>query len=77
VLVKMKASGLCGSAPRAIYHEHTGSGAERYKNVVAGHDFAAKYQKQACIKWQTLLLYERAEEGFEWFRTKTARSIII
>jgi hypothetical protein len=47
VLVKMKASGLCGSALRAIYHEHTGSGAERYKNVVAGHDFAAKYQKQA------------------------------
>jgi threonine dehydrogenase-like Zn-dependent dehydrogenase len=38
VLVKMKASELCGSALRAIYHEHTGSGAERYKNVVAGHE---------------------------------------
>jgi D-arabinose 1-dehydrogenase-like Zn-dependent alcohol dehydrogenase len=38
VLVKMKASGLCGSDLRAIYHEHTGSGAERYQNVVAGHE---------------------------------------
>jgi hypothetical protein len=26
VLVKMKASGLCGSDLRAIYHEHTGAG---------------------------------------------------
>jgi D-arabinose 1-dehydrogenase-like Zn-dependent alcohol dehydrogenase len=38
VLVKMKASGLCGSDLRAIYHEHTGSGAERYQNVVAGYE---------------------------------------
>lgn len=38
VLVKMKASGLCGSDLRAIYHEHTGSGAERYRNVIAGHE---------------------------------------
>jgi D-arabinose 1-dehydrogenase-like Zn-dependent alcohol dehydrogenase len=38
VLVKMKASGLCGSNLRAIYHEHTGSGAERYRNVIAGHE---------------------------------------
>ena len=37
-LVKMKASGLCGSDLRAIYHEHTGSGAERYQNVIAGHE---------------------------------------
>jgi threonine dehydrogenase-like Zn-dependent dehydrogenase len=34
----MKASGLCGSDLRAIYHEHTGSGAERYQNVIAGHE---------------------------------------
>ncbi len=33
VLVKMRASGLCGSDLRAIYHKHTGSGAERYQNV--------------------------------------------
>jgi D-arabinose 1-dehydrogenase-like Zn-dependent alcohol dehydrogenase len=38
VLVKMKASGLCGSDLRTIYHEHTGSGAERYQNVIAGHE---------------------------------------
>jgi len=38
VLLKMKASGLCGSDLRAIYHEHTGSGAERYQNVIAGHE---------------------------------------
>ena len=34
----MKASGLCGSDLRAIYHEHKGSGAERYQNVIAGHE---------------------------------------
>jgi threonine dehydrogenase-like Zn-dependent dehydrogenase len=34
----MKASGLCGSDLRAIYHEHAGSGAERYQNVIAGYE---------------------------------------
>jgi threonine dehydrogenase-like Zn-dependent dehydrogenase len=34
-LVRMKASGLCGSDLRAIYHEHKGPGAERYQNVIA------------------------------------------
>ncbi|GGI99141.1 alcohol dehydrogenase [Alicyclobacillus cellulosilyticus] len=38
VLVKMKASGLCGSDLRAIYREHVGVGAERYQNVIAGHE---------------------------------------
>jgi threonine dehydrogenase-like Zn-dependent dehydrogenase len=39
VLVKMKASGLCGSDLRAIYHEHTGSDPnEQYQNVIAGHE---------------------------------------
>jgi threonine dehydrogenase-like Zn-dependent dehydrogenase len=38
VLVRMKVSGLCGSDLRSIYHEHTGSGAERYQNVIAGHE---------------------------------------
>ncbi len=39
VLVKMKASGLCGSDLRAIYHEHRGSDPnERYQNVIAGHE---------------------------------------
>jgi threonine dehydrogenase-like Zn-dependent dehydrogenase len=39
VLVQMKASGLCGSDLRAIYHEHWGSDPnERYQNVIAGHE---------------------------------------
>jgi threonine dehydrogenase-like Zn-dependent dehydrogenase len=39
VLVQMKASGLCGSDLRAIYHEHRGSDPnERYQNVIAGHE---------------------------------------
>lgn len=38
LLIRMKASGLCGSDLRSIYHEHTGSGAERYQNVIAGHE---------------------------------------
>jgi threonine dehydrogenase-like Zn-dependent dehydrogenase len=38
-LVKMKASWLYGSDLRAVCHEHTGSsGAERYQNVIAGHE---------------------------------------
>ncbi|MGH3146756.1 MAG: alcohol dehydrogenase catalytic domain-containing protein, partial [Rubrobacter sp.] len=42
VLVGMRASGLCGSDLRAIYHEHKGSGAERYQNVIAGHEPAGR-----------------------------------
>lgn len=38
VLVRMKASALCGSDLRAIYHEHTGEGAERYQGCIAGHE---------------------------------------
>jgi threonine dehydrogenase-like Zn-dependent dehydrogenase len=39
VLIKMKASGLCGSDLRAIYHEHAGADPnERYQNVIAGHE---------------------------------------
>ncbi len=37
-LVRMQASALCGSDLRAIYREHTGVGAERYQNVIAGHE---------------------------------------
>lgn len=38
VLVKMKASSICGSDIRAIYREHTGVGDEAYRNVIAGHE---------------------------------------
>ena len=38
VLVEMKASTICGSDIRAIYHEHVGKGAEGYQGVIAGHE---------------------------------------
>jgi len=38
VLVKMKASSICGSDIRAIYREHLGKGPEGYQNVIAGHE---------------------------------------
>ncbi len=37
VLVKIKASSICGSDIRAIYREHLGHGPEAYQNVIAGH----------------------------------------
>ncbi len=38
VLVRMKASSICGSDVRAIYREHLGRGAEAYQGVIAGHE---------------------------------------
>ncbi len=38
VLIKMKASSICGSDIRAIYREHLGRGPEAYQNVIAGHE---------------------------------------
>jgi len=38
VLVKMKASSICGSDIRAIYREHLGKGPEAYRGVIAGHE---------------------------------------
>jgi threonine dehydrogenase-like Zn-dependent dehydrogenase len=43
-LVRMKASGLCGSDLRVIYHEYKGSGAERCQNVIAGHEPAGQVE---------------------------------
>ena len=37
VLLRMKASTICGSDIRAIYREHLGVGAEAYQGVIAGH----------------------------------------
>ena len=34
----MKASTICGSDIRCIYHEHLGKGPEGYQDVVAGHE---------------------------------------
>src|SRR3954453_18738098 len=38
VLVRMRASSICGSDIRAIYREHLGHGPEAYQGVVAGHE---------------------------------------
>ena len=38
VLLKMKASSICGSDIRAIYREHLGHGPEAYQNVISGHE---------------------------------------
>lgn len=38
VLVRMRASSICGSDIRAIYREHLGVGAEAYQGVIAGHE---------------------------------------
>ena len=38
VLLRMKASSICGSDIRAIYREHLGTGPEAYKGVIAGHE---------------------------------------
>ena len=38
VVLRMKASSICGSDIRAIYREHLGTGPEAYQGVVAGHE---------------------------------------
>lgn len=38
VLLKMKASSICGSDIRAIYRQHLGTGPEAYQGVIAGHE---------------------------------------
>jgi len=38
VLVEVKASTICGSDIRCIYHEHLGKGPEGYQGVIAGHE---------------------------------------
>ena len=37
-LLRMKASTICGSDIRCIYHEHLGKGPEGYQGVIAGHE---------------------------------------
>ncbi len=38
VLLRVKASTICGSDIRCIYHQHLGKGPERYQGVIAGHE---------------------------------------
>lgn len=46
VLVEVKASTICGSDIRAIYHEHVGKGAEGYQGVIAGHEPCGQIVKE-------------------------------
>ncbi len=45
VLIAVKASTICGSDIRAIYHEHLGKGPEGYQGVIAGHEPAGQIVK--------------------------------
>lgn len=38
VVLRMRASTICGSDLRAIYREHLGEGPEAYQDVIAGHE---------------------------------------
>jgi threonine dehydrogenase-like Zn-dependent dehydrogenase len=38
VLIAVRASTICGSDIRCIYHEHLGKGPEGYQGVIAGHE---------------------------------------
>jgi len=42
VLLRVKASTICGSDIRCIYREHLGKGPEGYQGVVAGHEPASQ-----------------------------------
>lgn len=42
VLLRMKASTICGSDIRCIYHQHLGKGPEGYQGFVAGHEPAGQ-----------------------------------
>jgi threonine dehydrogenase-like Zn-dependent dehydrogenase len=42
VVIAVRASTICGSDIRAIYHEHLGKGPEGYQGVIAGHEPAGQ-----------------------------------
>ena len=54
VLVRMKASSICGSDIRAIYREHLGVGDEAYRGVIAGHEPCGQIEAvgPGCKKYQ-------------------------
>ncbi|MDD5198874.1 MAG: zinc-binding dehydrogenase [Terrimicrobiaceae bacterium] len=54
VLLRMKASTICGSDIRCIYHEHLGKGAEGYQGVIAGHEPCGQILKTGpgCRRFQ-------------------------
>ncbi len=54
VLLRMKASTVCGSDIRCIYHEHLGKGPEGYQGVIAGHEPCGQIVKvgPGCRRYQ-------------------------
>ncbi|MCP5519987.1 MAG: alcohol dehydrogenase catalytic domain-containing protein [Verrucomicrobiales bacterium] len=54
VLLRMKASTICGSDIRCIYHEHLGKGPEGYQGVIAGHEPAGQIVRTGpgCRRFQ-------------------------
>ena len=54
MLVRMKASTICGSDIRCIYHEHLGKGVEGYQGVIAGHEPSGQIVKAGpgCRRFQ-------------------------
>jgi threonine dehydrogenase-like Zn-dependent dehydrogenase len=54
-LLRMKASTICGSDIRCIYHEHLGKGPEGYQGVIAGHEPAGQIVETGpgCRRFKT------------------------
>ena len=68
VLVRVRASTICGSDLRAIYREHLGTGPEAYCDVIAGHEPAGDVVEvgPGCRRFgvgQRVLLYHIAGCG--------------
>lgn len=55
VLLRVKASTICGSDIRCIYHEHLGKGPEGYQGVIAGHEPAGQIVETGpgCRRFKT------------------------
>src|SRR5512146_268088 len=55
VLLRIKASTICGSDIRCIYHQHLGKGPEGYQGVVAGHEPCGQIVAagEGCRRFQT------------------------
>lgn len=55
LVLAVEASGICGSDIRAIYRGHSGTGAERYRGVIAGHEPAGTVVAvgPGCVRLRT------------------------
>ena len=59
VLVRMKASSICGSDIRAIYRQHLGVGDEAYRGVIAGHEPCGQIAEAGPGCWAGLWAHRR------------------